>query len=322
MFNSEKRYCDYFQLSDSELEFQKTGESSILDNSIDIQEKLENMNTSFIVNVSEEDNVSDSFSQNEFLTNLFESKEKDEIFKQVFQSRTNKTDLNSKEYEVKFLTKKHDLHANKIKKKKGRRKKNEPIKNIKQSHSKYRKDNKKNKIKTQFLNFVIEYSNGFIKGGLINVHNIKFRKLPHSFKADTSIIRNRELLNKTVKDILVCEVSSKYKNKNGQNTINYYKIKNRCNNNYDFEELLNTKLEDFFNYTYMATNYEEIIQKYQIKRKKDNNNNNIKFFYEFIQELSKKDEDPQYINSLIKEAKSFVTEYKEKQPLQQIIYYN
>ena len=49
-------------------------------------------------------------------------------------------------------------------------------------HSKNRKDNRKNKIKVHFLNFIIDFTNAIIKGQMFGAHNILFRKLPHSEK--------------------------------------------------------------------------------------------------------------------------------------------
>lgn len=193
-----------------------------------------------------------------------------------------------------------------------RRKKDQALK--KQGHTKNKKDNRKNKIKTHFLNFIIEFTNGLIKGGLYNIKNIKFRKISHSEKSNTSISANKELLCKKIKDILALSVSTKYRNKSEQNFTNLEKLRERCQKTGGYEcfaNITNISVKDFYKEFYLADNIQEILHVFQIKRDKSSK---LQFFNEFTQKLIDKGEELEYVEELINEAKTFVSEFMEKEP--------
>lgn len=195
----------------------------------------------------------------------------------------------------------------------GRRRKDQSLKN--KGHSKNKKDNRKNKIKTNFLNFVIEFINGLIKGGLYNIKNIKFRKISYSEKSNISISVNKELFCKQIKDILALRVSTKYCNKSEQNLINLEKLRERCKKTgrYEcFEDIINISVKDFYRKFYLADNIQEILNFYQITK-----SIKLQFFKEFTQKLIDKGEKIEYVDKLINEAKTFVIEFMEKKPKNQ-----
>lgn len=162
--------------------------------------------------------------------------------------------------------------------KRGRKKKNS-IKPKAKYHSKNRKDNRKNKIKVHFLNFIIDFTNAIIKGQMFGAHNILFRKLPHSEKKDTHIERNHELLSKTIEDILTkYGVSTKYKDNEKLNKLKFDRLKKKLTrNDYKpiFDNYLNTTIKTAFKDFYFSNNIQEILQKYQINRNKGKKKNRI-----------------------------------------------
>lgn len=201
--------------------------------------------------------------------------------------------------------------------KRGRKKKN-AIKPNSNYHSKNRKDNRKNKIKVHFLNFIIDFTNGIIKGEMFGAHNILFRKLPHSEKKDTRIERNHELLNKTIEDILTqYGVSSKYKNKGELNKISLDRLKKKITKNeYKplFDNYLNTTVKTAYKELFFSNKIQELLQKYKIKR--GEGKRKIIFLNEFIQNLREKhNENDDYIDKFTEECHSFISEFEEKKNL-------
>ena len=61
----------------------------------------------------------------------------------------------------------------------------------------------------------------------------------------------------------------------------------------------------------MADNIQEILHVFQIKRDKSSK---LQFFNEFTQKLIDKGEELEYVEELINEAKTFVSEFMEKEP--------
>lgn len=207
--------------------------------------------------------------------------------------------------------------------KKGRRKKDESSGDTK-FHSKNRKDNRKNKIKVHFLNFIVDFTNGIIKGKMFDAHNILFRKLPHSAKKDIHIETNKELLNQTIEDVLTgYGVSSKYKNKEEFNKINFERLNKKLQKSeykQIFEDYLKVTVKDFYLNFYYVDNEQELLDRYQINR--DKVKPRIVFLKEFIEKLReqcKNDQDREdYIKNFILECDSFVSDFEEKIPKKSI----
>ena len=184
-------------------------------------------------------------------------------------------------------------------------------------HSKNRKDNRKNKIKTHFFNFVIDFTNLIIKGNWVKIHNSKFRKISHKEKSNTSIETNKQLFQQSIKDVLLLDVSSKYKDRTKQNiktleTLNKKLIKKQESFE-KFNNFLNFPLAQFYEEVYLANSdrIQDYLIEYGITR---NQKQKVQFFREFIKEKELKGEDSKYLANLTKEGEEFVGEYNTKLP--------
>lgn len=190
----------------------------------------------------------------------------------------------------------------KFQRNRGRRKKGEYIQN--RASRKYRRDNIKSKINIHFVNFVIEFTNGLVKGGLYKINNNKFRKLSHIAKTR---FQKYIFEGKRVRDMLSMEISSKYKihehhNEETLNQILKYLTKKNCDNSL-FINYINTPIKQIFNKIYLSKQYEQVLEEYQINK----NRRKICFFAEFIQSLQR-NKDRHYIHSLEEEVK-IITKY-------------
>lgn len=196
----------------------------------------------------------------------------------------------------------------------GRRKK-ELFLTVPPRHSKNRKDNRKNKIKTQFFNFLIDFTNGIIKGDFIGIYDIKFMSIIHSEKSNIRINDNKHVFNhKKIRDMFNLKISQKYKGVVPyENLISLEKLMNRVQQNPIKTEILNNffdlPLEEFYENYYLSLAPEEILFKYKIKKGKKCK---IKFFCELIEEMKKKKIDKLYVKELTKEGNDFVNEFKTK----------
>ena len=213
------------------------------------------------------------------------------------------------------------IYENKNTKKRGRKRKEDISAGT--GHTKKRKDNKKLKIKNHFLNFAFDFFNGIIKGEMFQIHNIKFRKLSYAEKSKNTIEINYDLLqNKTFLDLLKCNVSPKYKNKQKFNKDSLDNLTKRLKNKKEEDEknnlsldkyakwdnYCNTKLKDIFKTIYLARDVEKIIAEYKIPKTK----RKIEFFFEFLERLRKKKEEESYINGLMNEGLDFIEDYERK----------
>lgn len=184
-------------------------------------------------------------------------------------------------------------------------------------HSKNRKDNRKNKIKTHFFNFVIDFTNSFIKGDWVKIHNSKFRKISHKEKSNTSIETNKQLFQQSIKDVLLLDVSSKYKDRTKQNikTLEtlYKKLMKKKESFEKFNNFLNFPLAQFYEEVYLANSdrIQDYLIEYGITR---NQKQKVQFFREFIKEKELKGEDSKYLANLTREGEEFVGEYNTKLP--------
>ena len=191
----------------------------------------------------------------------------------------------------------------KFQKNRERRKKGEYIQ--KRAYRKYRRDNIKSKINIHFMNFVIEFTNGLVKGGLYNINNSKFRKLSHIAKTR---FQKYIFEGRTVRDMLTMKISSKYKvheYHNGEtlNRILKYLTKKNCYNSL-FINYINTPIKQIFNEIYLSKQYEKVLEEYQINKTR----RKICFFAEFIQSLKQRNGDEHYIHSMEEEVE-IITRY-------------
>ena len=223
------------------------------------------------------------------------------------------TTVTNKRTEMRYEEETFDESNPRKGRKKGRLRKRDMLKfRQKNYHSRNRKDNIKNKIKIHFINFIINFTNGIIKGKMFRAHNILFRQLPHSIKKDVNIQTNKLFLNETIKDILIkYGVSSKYKNKDESNIDSLEKITKKIERNeyqYIFNDYLQTTIKAMYNDFYYTNNIEEILNKYQINRDKVKK---LKFLTELIDEYSY-DDDKEYVKKFKKECNTFILDFENK----------
>ena len=169
------------------------------------------------------------------------------------------------------------------------------------THSKFAHDNVKNKIKTQFHKFAIQFYVDYLKNKL-HVKNLTFRKIARNYTKNITISENKALMNMTMGELLNYDVSKKYRDKTEQNKLNLEIILKR---NYEFDFFAKMKYMDFFNDYYLHGNKEELVNNYGLKK--------AKLFADFLDE-KRKTECEEYIEILEQEAKGYVNYYLTKKP--------
>ena len=155
--------------------------------------------------------------------------------------------------ELKFITKKRgrkSLDEDNPNSKKS----NKKINAIKKVHDKFYNDNIRRKIKSLYHKYIINLLNNLIKQKLKRIKK-KFVKMNIKITKDVSIEYNRNLLNKSIKDIIV-DVSKKYSNKDiNKNVIKFIEAQK---NNEEIIKILNMTYEDLFTNYYLKSNKNDI----------------------------------------------------------------
>ena len=155
--------------------------------------------------------------------------------------------------ELKFITKKRgrkSLDEGNPNSKKS----NKKINAIKKVHDKFYNDNIRRKIKSLYHKYIINLLNNLIKQKLKRIKK-KFVKMNIKITKDVSIEYNRNLLNKSIKDIIV-DVSKKYSNKDiNKNVIKFIEAQK---NNEEIIKILNMTYEDLFTDYYLKSNKNDI----------------------------------------------------------------
>ena len=155
--------------------------------------------------------------------------------------------------ELKFITKKRgrkSLDEDNPKSKKS----NKKINAMKKVHDKFYNDNIRRKIKSLYHKYIINLLNNLIKQKLKRIKK-KFVKMNIIITKDVSIEYNRNLLNKSIKDIIV-DVSKKYSNKDiNKNVIKFIEAQK---NNEEIIKILNMTYEDLFTNYYLKSNKNDI----------------------------------------------------------------
>ena len=155
--------------------------------------------------------------------------------------------------ELKFITKKRgrkSLDEDNPNSKKS----NKKINAIKKVHDKFYNDNIRRKIKSLYHKYIISLLNNLIKQKLKRIKK-KFVKMNIKITKDVSIEYNRNLLNKSIKDIIV-DVSKKYSNKDiNKNVIKFIEAQK---NNEEIIKILNMTYEDLFTDYYLKSNKNDI----------------------------------------------------------------
>ena len=146
-------------------------------------------------------------------------------------------------------------------KRRGRRKKylnngkrnsaNESFKIVNESkvHNIYSNDNIKRRIKTLFNNYIIRLLNNLIKQKFPNF-KMKFVKINKRINEDLGIEYNRNLLNKSIRDIII-DVSKRYSNK--ENNKDCIKFIEQQKDNEEILNILNMTYKEFYNFYLKST---------------------------------------------------------------------
>ena len=204
----------------------------------------------------------------------------------LIKNETKEPNENEYSNEFKFITKKRGRKGKLFENDKEEQ--NTP--DYKKIHGKFCDDNIRRKIKACFHKYMINFLNNLMQ---INFRNntLKFLKMNIRITKDVGIGYNRNLLDKSIKDIIL-NVSNKYKNKENQNKncIEYIK---KQKNNEEILKILNTKYKDLYSYYYLKSNKKDIL------------NNS---FEEHKEKLLKK-YGKEYLSLFVKNAENFIEFY-------------
>ena len=153
-------------------------------------------------------------------------------------------------------------------------------------HDKFKNDNIKRKIKTLYNKYIITLLNNMMRKKYKNFR-MKFLKMNIRITKDIGIKYNKNLLNQTIKDIII-NVSNRYKNEDhNKNIINFIENQNKK------EEIL-----DILNMT-----YKDLYINYYLKSTKINSSENS---FESHKEKLLILHGKEYLNKFIENAEHFV----------------
>ena len=204
----------------------------------------------------------------------------------LIKNETKEPNENEYSNEFKFITKKRGRKGKLFENDKEEQ--NTP--DYKKIHGKFCDDNIRRKIKACFHKYMINFLNNLMQ---INFRNntLKFLKMNIRITKDVGIGYNRNLLDKSIKDIIL-NVSNKYKNKenHNKNCIEYIK---KQKNNEEILKILNTKYKDLYSDYYLKSNKKDIL------------NNS---FEEHKEKLLKK-YGKEYLSLFVKNAENFIEFY-------------
>lgn len=161
-------------------------------------------------------------------------------------------------------------------KRRGRRKKylnngkrnsaNESFKIVNESkvHNIYSNDNIKRRIKTLFNNYIIRLLNNLIKQKFPNF-KMKFVKINKRINEDLGIEYNRNLLNKSIRDIII-DVSKRYSNKG--NNKDCIKFIEQQKDNEEILNILNMTYKEFYNFYLKSTKINSLDNSFESHKEK------------------------------------------------------
>ena len=141
--------------------------------------------------------------------------------------------------------------------KKGRKGKNfnSGIINDRRVHNKFCNDNIRRRIKALFNNYIIKLLNNLLKKNFIGT-KMKFAKINIRITKDVGIKYNRNLLDKTIRDIIT-NVSNKYLNQD--NNIKCIKYIESHKNNEEIINVLNKTYKDLYVNYYLKSSKNDIL---------------------------------------------------------------
>ena len=204
----------------------------------------------------------------------------------LIKNETKEPNENEYSNEFKFITKKRGRKGKLFENDKEEQ--NTP--DYKKIHGKFCDDNIRRKIKACFHKYMINFLNNLMQ---INFRNntLKFLKMNIRITKDVGIGYNRNLLDKSIKDIIL-NVSNKYKNKENQNKNCIEYIKKQKNNG-EILKILKNKYKDLYSDYYLKSNKKDIL------------NNS---FEEHKEKLLKK-YGKEYLSLFVKNAENFIEFY-------------
>ncbi len=294
--------------------------SSTRDNSKNKENEEKNENNSLRIEITAPEKNEKLFSNNYIQENEEEKKKDDNLLndesfvdESIFLKKhiDYNSDLplsldlkdNNESYLNNYIEENENEKEKEIKKKLGRKRKNEidyeeePSKN---THTKFSLNNQIRKIKIHILKFGIDLINDCIKAKLkIQYH--KIRRISKQITSNISINENKKWFKLNMEDILKVDINGKYKNGNkDMNTkvINILRKKKIPVIN----KLLDMTFEDLHNL--FMEEKENLIEKYDLKKAKNLN--------DFLNDLKKKGEKDNYIESIKNNTIDFFKFFKEK----------
>ena len=136
-----------------------------------------------------------------------------------------------------------------ISKKKGRKNKNYEKNSENNIHDKFSNDNVKRRVKARFHNYIIYLLNYLIKKNF-NGCKKKFLKINAQMTKDIGIEYNRNLMTKTIKEIIL-DVSKKYQDKNNNKECIKYILAQK--NNEEIIKILDMTYKDLYTDYYLKS---------------------------------------------------------------------
>ena len=134
-------------------------------------------------------------------------------------------------------------------------------------HTKFSLDNVKIKLFSHFCNYIINFTNDYIKK-IFGYQKRKLRKIQYCIKKNIFRDSIFKLMNKTIEDFCNLDISYKYKTETDQNSVNFQIIKE-----YLDQEFIKIKLLDFYKSFYLEQNpirEEKIKNDYGLSDKTEN----------------------------------------------------
>jgi hypothetical protein len=169
----------------------------------------------------------------------------------------------------------------------------------KAKHSKYSHDNILRKIKVWFQRFLIHFSNQLILN-IYGMQKFKIRKLNGMITQNVTLSFNRELINKTIAEILSNNTSVKYNSVlHEQNKKNIFKLSSKP----IFNQFFKMTYKEVYQKLFIENDISMFDEQYQQYM---SNLYNIHYFYKYMQSYY----EPNYCIKILQTAKNFISYFE------------
>ena len=169
----------------------------------------------------------------------------------------------------------------------------------KAKHSKYSHDNILRKIKVWFQRFLIHFSNQLILN-IYGMQKFKIRKLNGMITQNVTLSFNRELINKTIAEILSNNTSVKYNSVlHEQNKKNIFKLSSKP----IFNQFFKMSYKEVYQKLFIENDISMFDEQYQQYM---SNLYNIHYFYKYMQSHY----EPDYCIKILQTAKNFISYFE------------